>query len=614
MTNREVESLPRWILDTIYPGLDSAEFVQALESLSPQCEAIDRLLDDRTIRRGGWVPETARQAGEAVETYLTSANRMALLYTTLQTYVYCHVAADSYNTLAKRRASQLDMLGVRIHTQEMRFKAWMGTLSERGFGPEVLAKHSPTAAEHLFGLEEMVEQSRFLMSEAEETLAAELSLSGGGAWEKLQATITSQVSVPFERNGIMQDLPMSVLQSIVRYDPDEPVRHRAFEAEIRAWERVREPLAACLNGVKGEVNTVDRRRGRKDSLHRALDQARIDRETLEAMHSVMRESFPMFRRYFRLKAQRLGKDRLDWWDLFAPLGKGNRRYSFDQARQFIEAQFEAFSPKLAGLARRAFNEGWIDAEPHNGKVSGAFCSEVPQLEQSRVLTNFDGSFDQLSTLAHELGHAFHNECQVGLTMMQRQTPMTLAETASIFNESLIEQAALKEGGSEEEILAILDNSLVGSSQVIVDIFSRFLFEKEVFERRREAELSPDDLCDIMRRCQLETYGDGVNEAHLHTYMWAWKPHYYSPGLSFYNFPYAFGQLFGLGLFAEYERRGSAFVSDYEALLRATGMGRAAELASRFGIDLHQPSFWKGSMAVIEKRVERYASTWEGVGR
>jgi pepF/M3 family oligoendopeptidase len=362
-----------------------------------------------------------------------------------------------------------------------------------------------------------------------------------------------------------------------------------------------------MNGVKGEVNTIDRRRGREDSVHRALDQARIDRETLEAMHSVMRQSFPMFRRYFRLKAKRLGKDRLAWWDLFAPLGKGDRRYSFDQARQFIETQFEAFSPRLAGLAQRAFDEGWIDAEPRNGKASGAFCAEVPQLEQSRVLANFDGSFDQLITLAHELGHAFHNECQTGLTMMQRHTPMTLAETASIFNESLIQEAALKEAGREEEILAILENFLIGSSQVIVDIYSRFLFEREVFERRRQAELSADDFCDIMRRCQLETYGDGLDEAHLHTYMWAWKPHYYSPGLSFYNFPYAFGQLFGLGLYAEYERRGPAFVSDYEALLRATGFGTAADLASRFGIDLRQPSFWQGSMAVMERQIERYAS-------
>jgi oligoendopeptidase F len=191
-------------------------------------------------------------------------------------------------------------------------------------------------------------------------------------------------------------------------------------------------------------------------------------------------------------------------------------------------------------------------------------------------------------------------------MMQRRTPMTLAETASIFNESLILEAALKDAGSEREVLAILETFLIGSSHVIVDIYSRFLFEREVFERRLDSELSADDFCEIMRRAQLETYGDGLDPAHLHPYMWAWKPHYYSPGLSYYNFPYAFGLLFGLGLYAEYERRGPAFVSDYEALLRATGFGTAADLALRFGIDLRQPAFWQGSVAVIEKQVERYA--------
>ncbi|MCJ7512039.1 MAG: M3 family oligoendopeptidase [Anaerolineales bacterium] len=605
MTERMLGPLPHWNLESVYPGLESPEFQQAFQSAKEQCAGLDDLLEERNIRRDGWIPGSASDAGQAVEAYLTAGNHLWLLYATLQAYVYGFVSTDSFNTLARRRTSELDLLGVRIETQEMRFKAWMGTIAEAGLDSRALVEHSPAAADHVFSLDEIVSQSRYLMSEAEETLAAELSLSGGSAWEKLQATVTSQIMVAFDRNGRTEQLPMSVLQNIVRFDPDEDVRRRAFEAEIRAWESAREPLAACMNGVKGAVNTLNRRRGRQDSLHGALDQARIDRETLEAMHGVMRQSLPMFQRYFRAKAKRLGKERLAWWDLFAPLGKDERWYPYDQARQFIETQFGAFSPRLAGLARRAFDEGWIDAEPRNGKVSGAFCMEVPLLEQSRVLANFDGSLAQLLTLAHELGHAFHNECQAGLTMMQRRTPMTLAETASIFNESLILEATLKEAGSGEESLAILETFLVGSSQVIVDIYSRFLFEREIFERRTQAELSADDFCEIMRRCQHETYGEGLDEAHLHPYMWAWKPHYYSPGLSYYNFPYAFGLLFGLGLYAEYERRGAAFVPDYEALLRATGFGTAADLAMRFGINLRQPDFWRGSMAVIEKRVDRY---------
>jgi pepF/M3 family oligoendopeptidase len=383
------------------------------------------------------------------------------------------------------------------------------------------------------------------------------------------------------------------------------VRRRAFEAELKAWESVRESLAASLNGVKGDVNVLDRRRGRQDSLHAALDQARIDRPTLEAMLGVMRESFPVFRRYFHAKARRLGKERMAWWDLFAPVGAAGRKFTFEQAREFLLRHFAQFSDHLAALARRAFDSQWIDAEPRRGKRGGAFCMEVPGREESRILANFDGSLDQLFTLAHELGHAFHNECQVGLTILQRRTPMTLAETASTFNESLITEAALAAASGPGEELSILENFLLGASQIVVDIYSRFLFEKEVFERRAKAELSADDFCEIMTRCQRETYGDGLDENHLHPYMWAWKPHYYSTGLSYYNFPYAFGLLFGLGLYAEFKRRGPAFVADYEALLRGTGMGTASDLASRFGIDLRQPAFWRGSMKVIEGRLNRY---------
>ena len=597
--------LPHWNLETIYPGLESPGFTQAVQSLKDQVAELQGLMEREMIRRGGRMPHTPEAAAEVVESYLARRNALLMQYVTLQAFVYGFVSTDSFNALAKRRQSELDLIGVEIETQGMRFKGWLGQVAGESTSLQELTQRSPAAADHAFSLAEIVDLSRFLMSEAEETLASELSLSGGSAWEKLQGTVTSQVTVPFEREGKTEDLPIAMLQNLRRYDPDETIRRKAFEAELHAWESVREPLAACLNGVKGTVNTLDSRRGRSNSVESALDMARIDRPTLEAMQAVMVESFPMFRRYFQAKAQKLGKERLAWWDIDAPLSASDRRYTYAEGREFLLAQFGRFSERLAGLARRAFDEAWIDAEPRKGKVGGAFCMEVPTLEQSRVLANFDGSFSQVLTLAHELGHAFHNECQVGLTMMQRETPMTLAETASIFNESLVIDAALEDAKSRQEELAILENDLCGCAAVIVDIHSRFLFERAVFERRRQAEMSADEFCEIMTQCQLDTYGDGLDPNHLHPYMWAWKPHYYSPALSYYNFPYAFGLLFGLGLYAEYRRRGTAFVADYESLLRNTGFGTANDLAARFDIDLRQPDFWRGSMGLIEQRVDRY---------
>jgi oligoendopeptidase F len=229
------------------------------------------------------------------------------------------------------------------------------------------------------------------------------------------------------------------------------------------------------------------------------------------------------------------------------------------------------------------------------------------VEESRVLCNFDGSLDQVTTIAHELGHAYHNETQMGKTPLQRRTPMTLAETASIMNETIVTDAALAQAADAEEELGILEVFLLNSSQVIVDIYSRYLFETEVFQRREAAELSADDFCEMMSRAQKETYAEALDPQHLHPYMWTWKPHYYSPSLSFYNFPYAFGLLFGLGLYAIYQERGADFLEDYDALLRSTGEGTAAELAARFDIDLKRPAFWQGSMQVIEERIDRYVA-------
>jgi pepF/M3 family oligoendopeptidase len=418
--------------------------------------------------------------------------------------------------------------------------------------------------------------------------------------------VTSQLSISFELDGKTQNLPLPALINLHSH-PDEDVRRRAYEAELAAEASIREPLAAALNGVKGAVNTLERRRGRSDALHSAIDTARLDRGTLEAMLGAMHASFPMFQRYFQAKAKRLGKERLAWWDIFAPSGRSETSFSFEQARTFILEHFNGFSPELASFAQRAFESHWIDAEQRKGKRGGAFCMGLPTVKESRVLCNFDGTLDQVSTVAHELGHAFHNECayRAGKTVLQSSTPMTLAETASIMCETIITEAALGAVTNRDEELAILETSLIGDAQVIVDIYSRYLFEKEVFERRAKSDLSADEFCEIMTRAQRATYGDGVDERYLHPYMWTWKPHYYMAGLNFYNFPYAFGLLFGTGLYAIYQQRGADFVRDYVALLASTGEGSAAELAQGFGIDICSQTFWENSLALIGKRIDRY---------
>lgn len=604
----KLEDLPHWDLSNVYEGLETADFRRAVEELRAGLDRMDEFLEEQRIAKGGAVPATAGDLAAILSEYLEGMNDLLRLYGTLRSYVYSFVSTDSFNTTAKRIDSELELLGVRLRRQEVYFRGWIGTVDEDPAALAAAEAHSTTVKEHAFYLGETAEQSRYLMSAEEEILAAELATSGASAWSRLHGVVTSQVQAPFKRNGKVEELPVTVIQNYY-HDPDESLRRQAYETELAAWEGVREPLAACLNGVKGAVNTLDRRRGRRDALHRALDQARIDRETLEAMLGAMRDSFPAFRRYWQNKARRLGKEKLPWWDIVAPVGRLEQRFAYTEARDFILQHFATFSGRLVKLSERAFEESWIDAEPRRGKVGGGFCMRIPAVDESRILCNFDGSLDQLATIAHELGHAYHNECLAGRSELGRRTPMTLAETASIFNQTIITDATLAQAQDSQEELAILESFLSDAAQVIVDIYCRYLFESEVFRRRTEAELSADDLCEIMTRCQRETYGDGLDGDYLHPYMWAWKPHYYSPELSFYNFPYAFGLLFGLGLYGIYQEAGpegqQEFLTQYDELLAGTGGAMAADLATRFGIDLRQPAFWQAGLKVIEGRIERY---------
>ncbi len=592
---------PRWDLTNVYPSLDSNEFEASVKKVKKQISELEKFFDkniDKTTAKTP-VKKLSGLAGEVVDRF----NTVYELYGTINAYIYSFVSTDSRDMLAMKKLSEFEQVGVRMQNLNTRFLAWAGKLSP--VLNKVIAAN-PTAKAHAFMMKEAARQSKYMMSEPEEALAAELNLSGANAWEKLQGTVTSQMTVDFELDGEVKKLPMPALINLHSH-PDESVRRRAYEAEMKAWESVRESLAGAMNGIKGTVNTLNVRRKRKDALHSAIDQSRIDRPTLEAMLGAMEASFPKFRKYFKAKAKRLGKEKLAWWDVFAPSGNSRKTYTYPEARDFILENFAKFSPDLRSFAKRAFDKNWIDAEQRDGKRGGAFCMGVPAFKESRVLCNFDGTLDQVSTIAHELGHAFHNECAyaAGKTELQQDTPMTLAETASIMCETVVMEAILKQTSDPQEQLAILETRLIGDAQVIVDIYSRYLFEKEVFERRSDSELSADDLCEIMERAQKATYGDGLDEKYLHKYMWTWKPHYYSAGRSFYNFPYAFGLLFATGLYAVYLKRGADFVPDYKALLASTGEGTAADLAARFGIDIRSRKFWEDSLKVIGQKIDWY---------
>lgn len=586
--------MPRWRTDDLYASLNDPQLSQDLTALGADVKALETLFDTHAVRAGSPV------APAAVDAVLSELNATLTRLGTLRAFISAFVTTDSRNEHAQARMATLTTLALPLGPLRSRLTAWLGGV--RGTDLSSLLTHSAEARAHEHLLRRAAELARWQMTPPEEDLAARLHPASGGGWAKLHGNVSS--TLKGEYRG--QTLPVTALRALAS-DADPSVREDAYRAEIAAWTTQDTVFAACMNGVKGEEGTLAARRGFTDPVAPSLLSNGIDQQTLDAMQAAVVRALPDFRRYFRAKARHLGKTQLDWWDLFAPVGRSGTHWDYGAGETFVERQFRAYSPALGDFATRAFQNRWIDAGPRDGKRSGAFCMKWTGGD-SRILMNHDPSLDSVSTLAHELGHAYHNVQLGALRPLQQETPMTLAETASIFCETIIQNAALATAQGEER-LYVLETQLMGHAQVIVDIHSRFLFEKAVFERRAAGDLNPSDFSAIMIQAQRDTYGDALNTPH--PYMWAVKPHYY--GRSFYNYPYTFGLLFGLGLYAQYEQartlgQATDFQARYDALLASTGQATPLELAARFGIDLHAPDFWEGSLNVIRRQIDAYGAT------
>lgn len=591
-----LDSLPRWDMTTIFPSLESPEFAAAFEHAKREIQALVPLFEQHQVR----CREGASEKAPPVRAFEEVTGRLNALYQELQTlrsFINAFVTTDASNDTAQARRSELQMAGVTLDQLRTRYTAWVGSLDI-----EALLSHSAVAREHEFMLRKARVLAQHQMAEGEEDLAADLQSSGVQGWARLHQDLSALLLVPLTVRGEAQTLPMSAVRGLA-HDGDREVRRAAYDAELRAWETVSVPMAAALNGVKGYQQVVRRRRGWADDVEPTLLANSIDRGTLEAMQEACVESFPDFRRYMRAKARSLGLERLAWYDVNAPVGESARVYAWPESEQFVREQFGRYSERLAAFADRSFRERWTDAEPRPGKQGGGFCMQVRPGE-SRILMNYDGSFNTVSTLAHELGHAYHNLNLKERTPLQSGTPATLAETASIFCDTLAFNAALEQAQGPER-LALLEASLQRDLLVVVDIHSRFLFESRVFERRAERELTPREFNDLMLEAQRQTYGDGLDEAYPHPYMWAVKEHYYGP--TFYNYPYTFGLLFGLGLYSLYEDDPNGFRAGYDDLLSATGLADAATLARRFGIDSRSPEFWRSSLDIVRRKIDEFLS-------
>ena len=600
---RSKGSLPRWDLDPVYPGFDSKEYQEAkkeLVGLSARMEGM--------ASRGITGP-VADWLAEALEL----EDRVGTIASSLGAYCYARYATSTRDAKAMAELNAIEELELPLRRAGVLFRNAIAARRDEVLAAARGPKADPRVAPFAFHLEEELFWQSKQMSPDLEDLAADLSRSGGDAWTRLQEAVSSNTSVLWdaatgERKTIVE------LRNLA-YDKDRAVREKAYNLELGAWKGVEIPVAAALNGVKGFTVSLNKRRGWESALDKSIAQSRITKATLDALIGAMEDSLPAWRSYLRAKAGLLGLPSLSFYDLFAPVssGKEPRTYSFDEARDFIVGKFGSFDPAMGDFAARAFKERWIDAEPREGKVGGAFCTHFPSAKVPRVLCNFDGSFSDLSTVAHELGHGWHYMCIRDKPIALTDYPMTLAETASIFAETFVFESALA-SVEEGERLTILETHIMDSCQVIVDILSRFYFERAVIERRASGELPAEEFCSLMLDAQKRTYGDGLDPERLHPYMWAVKSHYYSPELSFYNFPYAFGLLFGLGLYARYRKEGPSFAAAYRELLAMTGSASAVDVTKSAGFDIEDKAFWKGGLDVLGGQIAEFEKLARAAGK
>lgn len=468
---------------------------------------------------------------------------------------------------------------------------------------DTLAAESGLVNQYSYLLKENKKAVSHMLSDDVEAMITSMDVTGGSAWGSLQTFMTSTVKVDYPD----QQLTLSEVRNLA-YSPDASVRKAAYEAELACYDKIQDSVAFALNNIKNQVTMICEKKGYESPLAMTLEQSHMSRRTLDAMLEAIQEYLPVLRKFLKKKGELLGHTNgLPWYELYAPVGKGDRTYSLEEAKDYLIKCFEQFTPDMADMMKEAFENEWIDFYPRKGKEGGAFCAEVPFLKQSRILTNYDGTFGSVDTLAHELGHAFHNRQLENERPLNQDYPMPVAETASTFNEVHLGRFALKQAASDAERLNLLDSNLREQIQCIVDIYSRYLFESAVFQQSQEKFLMAEDLCDLMKQAQQDAYGDGLDPDCRHPYMWICKGHYYSSGLSFYNFPYAFGNLFALGLYQLFTTEGASFVEKYKAMLKATPKCSIEDCGAMMGIDLTSKEFWEKGLSMIAEEIEEFCT-------
>lgn len=575
-----------WDLSLLYTGFDDPKWDADMKTVDEAVSELNKISEECENTE----PE------KLIHAYIRASEKLEDKAVKLMSYSQLTLSADTSNSVA---GSMANVIMGKISESAGAVTVIKKKIARNG-GIEDILREDGTLSDYAYFLRSIPEEEKYLLSDKEEALFAKLNISGADAWENLHSTLTSKVCADYRGEKIT----LSMVRNLA-YDPDPKVRKDAYEAEIACYPQIEDAAAYCLNSIKQQVITECELRGFNDPIDQALFASRMKKETLDALLGAMVDYMPHFRKYMKIKARALGYENgLPFYDLFAPMGsEGDKVYTTQDAKDYLLNIFGKFDMSLHDMVERAFDESWIDFYPREGKVGGAFDHGLSCIKQSRVLTNFGGQFGDIVTLAHELGHAFHDQQTFSRPVITQWYTMPVAETASTFNEVLVMNTAIKEAETKEQKIALIESQLMDANQIICDIYSRFLFEKSVFEARKDEFLSAERMCELMLKAQDESYGDGLDPEYRHKYMWLCKGHYYNGQLSFYNFPYAFGGLFARGLYVKYQEEGPAFIDTYKKMLNATCVCSVEDAAKIAGIDLTDKAFWEKGLKLLSDEID-----------
>ncbi|OXM17302.1 M3 family oligoendopeptidase [Paenibacillus herberti] len=588
-----------WNLDVFYPGGSvSPELKAELEGLKKDIA----LLGKEVIAASGSEGVPGARS-EQMDRWTETAQSIAARLGQADSFVGCLLAQNVHDSAAAALNGQVQSLVADYTIVMTRFDDLISRTPDSIWDGWV--QSSPVR----FYLNERRQNVREKMSPELEAFAADLAVDGYHGWGNLYNTIVSRAKFRAkDKEGKEQILSAGQMFNRLT-DADRSVRAEAFSEWEREWSEHAQLCADALNHIAGFRLKLYDRRGWDNVLKEPLKMNRMSQATLDAMWSAINEGKKDLVRYFERKAKLLGVEKLDWHDITAPLGTSTKKISYDEACASIKEQFAGFDPKLAQFAEMAFKDGWVEVEDRPGKRPGGFCASFPVSAQTRIFMTYSGTVDNVSTLAHELGHSYHAYVMEDLPTFSKQYAMNVAETASTFAEMIVAESQLEQADTKEEKIALLELKIQNAVAFYMNIHARLLFELSFYEERRAGEVSVERLNELMTAAQREAYSGVLGEVHPH--FWAAKLHFFFTDTPFYNFPYTFGYLFSAGLYARAKESGPAFAEQYVSLLRDTGSMTVEELALKhLGINLQQDAFWSSAVALSSDDISKFLELTE----